>query len=288
MKIIQIEQHSEEWHKMRCNYIGASMAPIIMGASPWKTPYRLWQEMLHIVEPPTMTEVMQYGIDMEPIAREAFNDFSCGNYEPCVVMNEKYPWLMASLDGWDADFEEALEIKCPGEKDHQLALNGKIPEKYYWQLQQQMLLTDTKRMNYWSYRNGKGAHVIVHANAEDQKRLIKETYTFWLHLKDFTEPPKTDKDIELELINSPDLFELYRHYSYLKSSIDHFTKDLEETKQKIIADRDIGFQTDFMRVTRIESKGRVQYEKIPELAGINLDNYRSESKTHWRIDLKED
>ncbi len=43
-------QHSNEWLELRKNKIGASDAPIIMKVSPWKTPYRLWEEKLGLTE----------------------------------------------------------------------------------------------------------------------------------------------------------------------------------------------------------------------------------------------
>lgn len=39
-----MKQNTKEWLEWRSQGIGASDAPIIMGASPWKTPYKLWLE----------------------------------------------------------------------------------------------------------------------------------------------------------------------------------------------------------------------------------------------------
>ena len=39
-----MEQKSEEWLDWRKKGIGSSDAPIIMGVSPWKTPFELWEE----------------------------------------------------------------------------------------------------------------------------------------------------------------------------------------------------------------------------------------------------
>ena len=60
---------------------------------------------------------------------------------------------MASLDGWNAENRLLLEIKVGNAKDHAA---GKVPEKYFPQLQHQMWVTDTKTAYYASYLLGKG------------------------------------------------------------------------------------------------------------------------------------
>lgn len=41
-----------------------------------------------------------------------------------------------------------------------------------------------------------------------------------------------------------------------------------------------------LRLTKYNKKGRVAYEKIPELEGIDLEKYRQESTEAWRITLE--
>lgn len=44
MQFLNLLQNTQEWEKFRLQKIGASDAPIIMGVSPWKTPFQLWLE----------------------------------------------------------------------------------------------------------------------------------------------------------------------------------------------------------------------------------------------------
>ncbi len=46
----QLIQNTPEWHAFRRKRIGASDAPVIMGISPWKTPYQLWIEKTSGIE----------------------------------------------------------------------------------------------------------------------------------------------------------------------------------------------------------------------------------------------
>lgn len=41
-----------------------------------------------------------------------------------------------------------------------------------------------------------------------------------------------------------------------------------------------------VRLTKYNKKGRVAYEKIPELEGIDLEKYRQDSIEAWRITIK--
>lgn len=138
MKKIDLKQDTDEWFNFRKNKLGASDAPIIMGISPWKTPYQLWQEKLGFRSIPVMNEAMQRGKDLEPLALQSINLELGSEMIPLVFQHESLDFMTASLDGYDEKNKIACEIKCPRGSDHELALQGKIPEKYIPQLQHQM------------------------------------------------------------------------------------------------------------------------------------------------------
>ena len=41
--IVKLVQGSPEWHAHRAQYRNASETAIVMGESPWQTPYQLWE-----------------------------------------------------------------------------------------------------------------------------------------------------------------------------------------------------------------------------------------------------
>ena len=97
------------------------------------------------------TRGMNYGKDMEPIAREQYKVlFKKEVDEAGLIVNPDLPWLGASVDG--LVFEEdgtctVLEIKCPSScEDDQIdvdyIVNGQLKKShsYYAQVQLQMLL----------------------------------------------------------------------------------------------------------------------------------------------------
>ncbi|MEA1053321.1 YqaJ viral recombinase family protein [Lamprobacter modestohalophilus] len=44
MKLIDVAQRSDAWQAWRAQGITASETPVILGHSPYKTPWRLWAE----------------------------------------------------------------------------------------------------------------------------------------------------------------------------------------------------------------------------------------------------
>ena len=125
-------QGSREWKEFRKNKLGASDAPTIMGVSPYETPYQLWCRKLGLLPEPDMTGAMQRGHDLEPLALAEFERQLGLFMRPTVRVSKTTPWMMASLDGLCLDDKVAVEIKCPNLETHQIALDGKVPDKYIY------------------------------------------------------------------------------------------------------------------------------------------------------------
>ena len=166
MKIIDLAQNSPEWLEFRRDKIGASDAPVIMGVSPFKTPYQLYLDKVENMHQP-QNSAMKRGHDLEAEARQAFEAMYETLYMdkitvvPYVVQSDIYEWMIASLDGLDMGKGVMVEIKCPGQKDHDLAMSGKIPEHYIPQLQHQLFVTGLNKMFYFSYRKGDSHPVLL-------------------------------------------------------------------------------------------------------------------------------
>lgn len=76
MKVIDLSQRTPAWHQWRIAGVTASETPIIMGRSPYKTPWRLWAEKTGFVLPEDLSNnpnVLR-GIRLEPQARRAFEN----------------------------------------------------------------------------------------------------------------------------------------------------------------------------------------------------------------------
>ena len=278
--ILQLEQGSEKWLEYRKTRIGASDAPCIMGVG-FHTPLQLWRQKLGLSEV-QVTEKMQRGNELEPIAREAFCRDVGMDFYPAVVESREHPWMFASLDGLSMDQRNIVEIKCPGAKDHQLAIENKIPEKYFPQLQHQMLVLNVQCMYYYSFDGNSGKTVLVYADVQYHQELLKREKEFYRKLITFEEPELTERDY----VQKTDADFLHHANEYRKLCAEE--KRIEELKESHrnalirLADQQ-NVAGGGIRVRQIDEKGRVDYSAIPELQNVDLERYRKPGIKKVRI-----
>jgi len=178
MKIINLEQNTPEWLSFRRSHIGASDAPVIMGANPYKSLKRLWRDKV-LGEKEKDNPMMSWGRDQEANARIHFEISHQCAVLPQVVVHPEHSWMSASLDGLDIGQEFIVEIKCPGEKNHTLAKNGIIPAHYVPQLQHQLACTGLEDAFYYSFDGYSGVSIHLKRDDEYIKKMIDEEFKFW-------------------------------------------------------------------------------------------------------------
>jgi len=192
MKIVDLTQNSKDWYAWRRRGLGASDAPIVMNDSPWTSRFMLWAmktELMQQPEPDVYAAVaMKRGHDLEPVARACYMKKTGLLMTPITGTHDQHEFIRASLDGWNADEQKILEIKCPSKVDHAKAVKGKIPEKYIPQLQHQFLVTGAKSCDYFSFDGTDGVIVPVLSDESYQKVLLAELIKFWELIEKRTPP----------------------------------------------------------------------------------------------------
>jgi len=192
-KIIDLEQNTPEWHTFRGNHLGGSDAPIICGVSPWKDELQLFYEKTGFKEGAAMTQRMQRGHDLEPEARSLLIEQTGIEFTPVVLESVEYPFLSASLDGINTDFELICEIKCPGKSTHEMALDGNVPRYYSYQMQHCMMISGATECFYFSYRPEDRKHPTALVKITRCNTLIQEILNmervFWKRLIEHEAPP---------------------------------------------------------------------------------------------------
>jgi putative phage-type endonuclease len=144
------KQNSKAWLEWRRSGIGASDAPIIMEKSPYKTVLDLWKDKTGVAEEQKMNPAMMRGHLLEDKARKLFEQRAFPGMEfPAKTFDNGL--FRCSMDGWNESEKIGLEIKCPGKEDHDAARCGKVPDKYFYQIQHQYMVTDAKTIFYCSY-----------------------------------------------------------------------------------------------------------------------------------------
>lgn len=185
MPRLNLEQGTSEWHSYRECHVMATSASVIMEINPFKTELELWEEMIGLRPRMKSNVAMERGTRLEPEARRLANQIIGIEFEPCVYESDKYNWMGASLDGISKCEKYILEIKCPNEKTHEMALNEMIPEYYIAQIQHQLAVTNARLCYYFSYRPEnikKYAIVEIERNDEFIEKMIAKENAFWINL----------------------------------------------------------------------------------------------------------
>lgn len=202
-----MDQKSEAWHAWRDKGIGSSDAPVIMGLSPWRTPFELWEEKTGRKKREEGSNYAQsLGNTIEPIVRaryEAINDFEMG---PANCQHENFPWLKASMDCWNPMMKRGAEIKFLGAEDFRvLKEERKMPAKYVPQVQHQFLVTGAEQIDFIGYWLPKGAEphtgkmdiLPVKPDIEYMRKLFMKEQEFFHYMINGIAPGLVKEDFKL-------------------------------------------------------------------------------------------
>lgn len=156
----EVVQGSPEWFALRLGKVTASRVADVVaktksgwGASRANYMAQLIAERLTGEPQESYTNAaMQWGIDMEPMARAAYEFYSdvsvaeCGFIEhPNIGMTGASPDGLVAADGM-------VEIKCPNTATHiETLLGQEIPGKYITQMQWQMACAGRKWCDFVSF-----------------------------------------------------------------------------------------------------------------------------------------
>jgi len=270
----------EEWLKWR--RIGSSDAPAIMGVSPWATPYQLWEQKVSGMERES-NSAMKRGVEMEETARRSFEKKMGVEVFAKRMEHPSIEFMTATLDGIDIDNRVLVEIKCPNREDHALALRGKVPEKYIPQLQHQLAVTGLDGMYYFSFTGEDGCIVEIPRDESYLQQMIEEEEKFWRCIQDHKAPALTERDY-VQMGDDNEWHTLSSQWVQVSRNLKSLEKEEKDLRDSLIGlAQNKNAQGAGVRLTRFPTQGHVDYLKIPELQGVNLDIYRKEPYMKWRI-----
>lgn len=275
-------QGSEEWLSIRRTKITSSDAAAIMGVSKWSTAYETWLSKLGFGKEVLDNPAMKRGRDLEPIARELFIKETGILVVPKVVFSKEYDFMMCSCDGLDLMQENLLEIKCPGQEDHQKALDGIIPEHYRPQILHQMLTTGLKKAFYFSFTPSSWKLIEMKLDEKEASELIQREKDFYTCMQTLEAPQFTDKDY---ITRSDDLW--IERANLFKETVKK-RKELELQEELIRQEliqlagssnaRGAGIS-----VSKIVKKGNIDYKSATKDIDIDWEKHRKPSTTYMRI-----
>jgi len=192
---------SDEQISNRRKTIGASEIGRIMDGK-W---LEVYEQKLNLVPPVDLSTkfVVQLGIQTEPFniawrmysdpeyfteSDRRLNQGPVNKQSLATYIHPKYKFLSATPDAWCTVHDEPGVMDCKHTNPYAYGNYDKpedrVLDTYKWQMQQQMMCTDT-RVSIISpiYGNTIGDAIIYHENKALQKQIIKESSAFWEHVK---------------------------------------------------------------------------------------------------------
>lgn len=294
----QHDQGTPEWRAQRHGRITGSRVGAILGMSPWQKPADVLREMVreyHGAESEFIDNpAVQWGRDNEARAQLAFMRETGLNVEQCGF----FPYgdrMGASPDGLTSD-GGVLELKVP----YGLRNGGEfkpLSEQPHYAAQVQMELLATGRVHAYfaQYIAPKGDQLSIDYVPEQIKiervehdpqwidKVMPELDVFYRRLMAELDNPEHLEPLRVQ-IDTPEaeliLSEIDRLRT-LKKESDAQEKALLARLVELSGERNA--EVHGRPLTRVERVGNVQYAKIPELAGVDLEKYRGKPSSFWRF-----
>ena len=292
------EQRTKEWFEKRKGRITGSRVGAILGLSPWQKPADVLRAMVreyHCAESEfTGNPATDHGNNNEQRALLAFMRETDLQVEQCGFF--AYGDRMGSSpDGLTSD-GGVLELKVPFGLRNGGEFKSLAEQPHYAaQVQMEMLSTGRTHAYFAQYIAPKGDPLSLDYVAEQINIERVEFDPEWID----SVLPKISAfyDLYLSELDNPE------HLEPLRTSIDTpeagtlLTElDTLRKRQKEDAAREKEVLAQLIemadgknalihgrKLTRVERVGNVQYAKIPELKGVDLDKYRGKPSTSWRL-----
>ena len=200
MQVLSIptkEGHSPEWHARRKKGIGGSDSAAVLGVSPWKSPYEVWEDKTGRAIPVEANDAMRAGSKLEKSIREMYSDETGRTvYYPGFAVDKEYPFIVGDVDGLCDD--RIVEIKnCRKEWEE-------IPIQYFFQVQHYMRIFQKPLADLAVLFSGQDFRIFtVEAQPELWETIIPVYQEFWKCVETDTPPElETLADVNAAYKNS--------------------------------------------------------------------------------------
>lgn len=293
-----MEQRSEEWFKARRGKLTGSNIGAALGLNPWKSAEDLIRQMVrehHGAESEFSGNIAtEYGATHEPLALMDYFGKTGQLVDECgFFVHPEHDWLGASPDGLVGEVG-LIEAKCPfglrNKKSADLVFKTADEQPHYYaQMQIEMACTPTADGGHreWCdfYQWSKHGDFLerVYFNAEwfaDNLPALESFYKWYLSELDnpaHLEPKEKE-------INTFHAQKLIQEWDDLAQKIDDATSRKREVLEELVKlSKDRPALIHGRKLTKVERKGNVQYAKVPELKGVDLEPYRGKPSEYWRL-----
>jgi putative phage-type endonuclease len=311
MRLIDVIQRTPAWERWRAGGVTASEAAIVLGRSPYKTPWRLWAERTGVAVPPDLSQNphVARGVALEDAARQWFEARHDTLLLPVCAESDTHPVLRASFDGI-ADDGAPVELKAPAEKTFaEVAAEGTASRAYalYWpQLQHQLYVADAD--HGWLVFFGNVDRVLEFPVDRDDAFLSNELIPACLRFAEQIkkrEAPARDPQRDLFVPEGADLArwtQLAASYRALSAECGQLEAPLLALQERLAATQEelVTLMGEFLlaeaaglKVTRSLQNGAIDYKAalaalLPDVETDVLEAFRRPASERVRTTLRPD
>lgn len=287
-----MEQRSTEWFEARRGKLTGSNVGAALGVNPWKTPDDLVRQMVreyHGAEPEFQgNAATEYGAAHEPLAIMDYLGKTGNLVEECgFFVHPDHDWLGASPDGLVGD-DGLIEVKCPfglrNKKGDDLQFKSASEQPHYYaQMQVEMACTGRSWCDFYQWTpNGDYLERVEYDQKwfTDNLPALLEFYHRYINELDNQEHLEP-RQVEVNTQRAKCLLD---EYDSLCEQIDNATERKKEIMDELVSmskERDAIIHG--RKLTKVVRKGSVQYKKIPELQGVDLEQYRGKPTEFWKL-----
>jgi len=280
--ILKLVQGSAEWHAHRQTMRNASETAAVLGISPWVTPYQLWL-LKTGRKTQAVNAAMLNGTALEPAARSAYELQTSNVIQPLVMQDGAYS---ASLDGITLQGDLIVEIKCPMRGRTSTLWKevegGPVPGHYAAQIQAQLMVSGAVTAHLWVFHGEQGLLRTVERDEAAMVAIQAAWDAFAVFLDTDTPPPLVDADT----VHREDAAwaTAAQEYAQAKQVAQAADEALDRAKDALVAltehPREQGAG---VTVTRYWKAGNVDYKRVVELRGVDLEAYRGKAREEVRV-----
>lgn len=290
----QLEQGTQEWLDARFGKITGSRIGAILGLNPYSKREDVMREMVReyfgAEREFTGNDATDYGTEHEPVAIQDY-ELKTGNDVKSVgfIEDQTYSWLGVSPDGLIGE-DGGVEVKCPYSQKL-----FSIHDKPYYYAQVCLCLAVTCR-KWWDFVvwtpdemtiervSQAEADAFMYTNFD---RLIGFFSEYEEIIGDEDKAAEYLAPLELDLSDDHEFDQAVQSYLAAKDLAVKAKK--AETEAKTILEN-IAKRHNVKRIrgngvtiSKATRQGSVKYSDIPELKGVDLEQYRGEPTTYYVI-----
>jgi len=271
MPLVEVEQGSEEWLQLRRKHITGTDVAGILGISPWKDAYGVWEEKAKDKRI-KWNWAMKRGSEEEPIIRSWFENSYGRTFMPAVYTSDDGIGL-ASLDGIDIGETESLECKFCNKEVFHMIQYGTVPDYYFTQVQWGFFCIPTLKVNHFVGKNS-GAYVATALERDEDylNEILPRIQEF--HDKHVLKGIEPTKPVVVPDVPTKEVSSLTERYLSLSDKIEGLIEERDFVKNQLIGMAD-GKDADFGSIKVTYSSGRkvTDWKKVTEDYKIDVDEY---------------